>query len=356
MKNKIDISFINKLRTDGINFKGFGIIPKSVMTASALSLEAKAIYSYFCSYAGNGNTAFPSVSKVTKDLSIGKNTYYKYLKQLVDMKYIRISRTKGKLGIFSHNVYTLLKPKENGYGTIPKSLMLDDRLDIKSKAIYAYFSSFAGTTGKAFPSISKILFDLGISKTTYYRYFNELITINYIRAEQRHINGKLSINDYYLVSTPKIEKAKQKYTRTVSSILKTQCPRNEDTVNEDMVNRDTNINLFNKNKLFNKINLSDKQNGYDDIFSFLSKSYDTTVASQFNAVISSCKLDLSTFTKDSYKSLVERFKAVSNNIDNWYAYILKMIKNELLSPTITQERETTYNLSDFEKLDLFYQA
>ena len=39
---------------------GYGIVAKFVMRDKNLSVEAKAIYAYICSFAGSGTTAFPS--------------------------------------------------------------------------------------------------------------------------------------------------------------------------------------------------------------------------------------------------------------------------------------------------------
>ena len=97
----------DKLITQGINSKGFGTIPKVLMQDRRLHVTAKAIYAYFCSYAGGGETAFPSRSKICEDLNIAIDTLGKYLKQLVDYQYIKIEQQKVH-GKFSHNVYTLL--------------------------------------------------------------------------------------------------------------------------------------------------------------------------------------------------------------------------------------------------------
>ena len=68
----------------GIHAKGFGTIPKIVMQDRRLKPTAKAIYAYFCSYAGAGSTAFPSVNKIVYDLNMNKDTYYKHLDVLKD--------------------------------------------------------------------------------------------------------------------------------------------------------------------------------------------------------------------------------------------------------------------------------
>jgi len=77
------------LQVQGINSKGFGIIPKLVMQDKRLTTEAKAIYSYFCSYAGAGKTAFPSRSKIISDLGMGINRYYKHFELLKKYGYIK---------------------------------------------------------------------------------------------------------------------------------------------------------------------------------------------------------------------------------------------------------------------------
>ncbi len=56
--------------------------------------------------------------------------------------------------------------KSLGYGTIAKAVMLDARLTLKSKGIYAYFCSFAGSGNSAFPKLKNILYHLQISEPT----------------------------------------------------------------------------------------------------------------------------------------------------------------------------------------------
>ena len=71
MKEK---EFENLLLVEGINAKGFGTIAKMVMIDRRLHPYSKAIYSYFCSFAGSVSTAFPSVSKIMYDLNMSKKT------------------------------------------------------------------------------------------------------------------------------------------------------------------------------------------------------------------------------------------------------------------------------------------
>jgi DNA-binding transcriptional ArsR family regulator len=100
------------LRTQGVKAKGYGIIPKLVMQDKRLSIEAKSIYSYFCSYAGAGDTAFPSVRKICFDFGVSEDRFRKHLKILIECGYITVEQKKLK-GRYASNIYTLIdRPQE----------------------------------------------------------------------------------------------------------------------------------------------------------------------------------------------------------------------------------------------------
>ena len=96
----------NEIKLEGILSKGYGIIPKLVAQDTKLTAEAKAIYSYLCSYAGAGQTAFPSVSLMVHHLDISENRFYKHRKYLIDRGYVSIERVRTDNGV-SKNIYTL---------------------------------------------------------------------------------------------------------------------------------------------------------------------------------------------------------------------------------------------------------
>lgn len=79
---------------DSIYKEGYGIVAKLVMRNKELSPEAKAIYSYICSFAGSGTTAFPSAELMMHELNLGDNRFYKYRKELVDKGYITIIKQR----------------------------------------------------------------------------------------------------------------------------------------------------------------------------------------------------------------------------------------------------------------------
>ena len=292
------ISFGDQLKVEGINFKGFGILPKYVMLDPDLSIEAKTIYAYFCSFAGNGSATFPGRDKILSDLPMSKDAYYKHFRQLTDQGYITVEQQGGTSGaIYGKNIYTLVsnpkkfseKPEDTkhglaysrirfsglkaaGFGMIPKAVMIDPRLPVKAKGVYAYFCSFTGSGNNAFPKKEKILFHLGIAEKTYYKFYKLLTELNYITAVQRHIDGRLQVNDYYLNDTPnaanaqkktvfscstqdskkqdtelKIQDGKKQDTELEIQDGKKQDSKKQDTQIQDSKKQDTNKNNSNKN-------------------------------------------------------------------------------------------------------------
>ena len=103
--------------------------------------------------------------------------------------------------------------------------MIDPRLPVKAKGVYAYFCSFTGSGNNAFPKKEKILFHLGIAEKTYYKFYKLLTELNYITAVQRHIDGRLQVNDYYLNDTPNAANAQKKTVFSCS----TQDSKKQDT-------------------------------------------------------------------------------------------------------------------------------
>ncbi len=96
------------LRTEGILSQGFGISPKILYRDRRLSPEAKAIYGYIASFAGNGNSAFPSRDIMLEELGMSSKRYYKHFSLLQQCGYITVTKQRDRYGSFDRNVYTLV--------------------------------------------------------------------------------------------------------------------------------------------------------------------------------------------------------------------------------------------------------
>ena len=83
---------------------GYGKVGTYVMEDPDLHLIAKAIYAYLCAY---GDTNFLGREQICYDLKINKNTYAKYMKQLVDSGYITVIQTRDEYNKFCQNTYEI---------------------------------------------------------------------------------------------------------------------------------------------------------------------------------------------------------------------------------------------------------
>ncbi len=73
-----------------INERGYGYIPKLVMQDRRLTIQAKAIYAYYCSYSSGGATYFPTQQRVMADLGVDEKTYLEHFNLLLIHGYISI--------------------------------------------------------------------------------------------------------------------------------------------------------------------------------------------------------------------------------------------------------------------------
>ncbi len=236
-KNKIE----HILEIEGVNAIGYGIISQAAMFDRDISVQSKAIYAYLVSYTGSGRTIFPKRETILADLKMSVNTFYKHFSLLVKNGYISVAKAKGFINknvytvcnnptkincsIESHKTDSLLALdgiNAKGYGFIPKLIMCDNRLDVKAKALIAFFYSLVQAGGRAFPHRQTICVYLGLSKNSYYKALNQLIDCNYITVKQRHTKkGRFTVNDYILNSNPK----------------KSPCPKNCDN-EKSLINTD----------------------------------------------------------------------------------------------------------------------
>lgn len=86
---------------------GYGLVPRSIMRNPELSFQAKAIYSYLASFAGNTGKAFPSTDLMSRELNMARNTLFKYLKELKVKEVITVERERTEEGTFDKNIYYL---------------------------------------------------------------------------------------------------------------------------------------------------------------------------------------------------------------------------------------------------------
>lgn len=189
-----------------INSAGFGVIPKIVMQDKRLHISAKAIYAYFTSFAGGGDSCFPSRNKVCFDLGISNDTFGKYLRQLVDCGYINITQEKVN-GRFSHNVYTLCGailpcPKISDTEDFVHGNLDTNNNSIKNNSIIKNNIDIYAQT-ENLPEKKPV-------KHKYGEYSNVLLSdeeLEKLRAEISNVNDYIERLSSYIASTGKVYKS-----------------------------------------------------------------------------------------------------------------------------------------------------
>lgn len=206
----------DRVRQQGVKRKGYGILPSFVMLDMDLMPEARALYGHLAAYAGNGDSAYPSRNRIMFEMHLGKNAYYKYLNQLIDFGYVEVEQkkqTNEEGGKYLQNIYTLiycpLRFKEamlkkgyseeeiedsglelDGYGIIPKLVITDSRLRIRTKALYCYYAVFSGTRAKCNPDNKHLRYHLKMGYDAYLKSQRELAHFQYVRLEQGRKGGQ----------------------------------------------------------------------------------------------------------------------------------------------------------------------
>lgn len=84
------------------------------MRDRTLSPESKAIYAYMCSFAGEGDTAFPSAETMMDELGMANKRFYGHRKRLIDAGLIEVRKGRRDGSKYEHNIYHLpLNSKRN---------------------------------------------------------------------------------------------------------------------------------------------------------------------------------------------------------------------------------------------------
>lgn len=134
----------------------------------------------------------------------------------------------------------------DGFGVIPKRVMLDRGLSIEAKGIYALLASFAGAGLEAWPSVAHQCYALGISEDRYKKHRQLLIAKGYIRIVPTRRNGKQGPNRYILASSP------ASISVVAGSKLQTpdfQTPENQGAEIQTPENKGTNNNSYKKEQI-----------------------------------------------------------------------------------------------------------
>ena len=104
-----DIVACDEILFESTSFQsyGYGIVSQLPMKDREMSIQAKRVYSYLVSCAGNDKQTYPTQKKMCYDLNIKKvDTLAKYIREIQSRGYIKIIKTK-KGNLHYRNVYLI---------------------------------------------------------------------------------------------------------------------------------------------------------------------------------------------------------------------------------------------------------
>lgn len=85
---------------------GYGLVYSEIMRSKHLTSEAKAIYAYLCTFAGAGETCYPSVGLMCDELQMSPDRFYRHLRPLLSAGVVK--KTQERNGNrWGRTIYTL---------------------------------------------------------------------------------------------------------------------------------------------------------------------------------------------------------------------------------------------------------
>lgn len=141
--------------------------------------------------------------------------------------------------------------KKGAYGIVYQEIMRSPDLPGNSKLIYAYLAAFAGNGDECYPSVETIRKELGMTKTTLYKYMNILVECGVIEKKQTYVGNLKSKVIYRIthevtsnVRVPKISETGKDISLVSEKIGIRRCKNPSES--ERNINN-TNINNINNN-------------------------------------------------------------------------------------------------------------
>lgn len=141
--------------------------------------------------------------------------------------------------------------KKGAYGIVYQEIMRSPELPGNSKLIYAYLAAFAGNGDECYPSVETICKELGMTKTTMYKYMNVLVEYGVIEKKQTYVGNLKSKVIYRIthevilnVRVPKISESGESISLVSEKI---GIRRGENPSESERNINNTNINNINNN-------------------------------------------------------------------------------------------------------------
>lgn len=85
----------------------YGVVFQDVTRNNKLTPAAKGLYAYLASFCGDKDECFPSVDLITREMGMGKDTFYRHINALVAAGVVEKKQSLSENGKFGRTVYRL---------------------------------------------------------------------------------------------------------------------------------------------------------------------------------------------------------------------------------------------------------
>lgn len=86
---------------------GYGVVYQDVTRNSKISAAAKGLYAYLSAFCGTSDECYPTVETIIREMSMGKDTFYRHISALVAAGVVEKQQTVSEDGKFGRTVYRL---------------------------------------------------------------------------------------------------------------------------------------------------------------------------------------------------------------------------------------------------------
>lgn len=144
---------------------------------------------------------------------------------------------------------------KGGYGVVYQDVTRNSNLSAATKGLYAYLSSFCGTSDECYPSVETIIKEMNMGKDTFYRHINALVAAGVVEKHQTLNNGKfgrtiyrltheVTILDYPVTDSEETEKSDYPITdnrEADSSTTNSKETNNNNIISNNIINNNISV-------------------------------------------------------------------------------------------------------------------
>lgn len=130
--------------------------------------------------------------------------------------------------------------KKGGYGVVYQDVTRNSNISAAAKGLYAYLAAFCGSSDECYPSVEKIIKEMGMARDTFYRHINALVAAGVVEKQQTvNDGGKFGRTVYRL--THEVVISDYPFTQNEDAVLSTT--KNKETKK----NNNIKTNIIKKN-------------------------------------------------------------------------------------------------------------